>query len=106
MQGHKCLSYEIWCKEAEKRTYIATRHWNKNILLKGCTATGSQNYGQKTSGRSAWNSLRLERCHVSPRQLLIFERFLQLKEKASRTPNFLCNPRRRSRYTSKHLFVV
>ncbi|GFY12147.1 hypothetical protein TNCV_3097011 [Trichonephila clavipes] len=105
MQGRKCRSCERWCRENEQKR-ISRR---ENILLKSCTATGfeiTKSSGVPDSG-AAWNFLRFGRflaCHVSSRQLQTFKRYgFQLKERAFRSPNSFCEPRR-SPCTFEHLF--
>ncbi|GFY18662.1 hypothetical protein TNCV_2398871 [Trichonephila clavipes] len=74
MQGHKCGSGELWCKEVEKKEQKQQHIYRKEnpILLKGCITTGVRNCAQKLSGRpdidSTRNSLPFGRstaCRVS-----------------------------------------
>ncbi|GFU26241.1 hypothetical protein TNCV_5106521 [Trichonephila clavipes] len=77
MQGRKCRSSNLWCKEVEKKK-LKQQYINgpDNMLLKVCITLDDRNYSYKPSDRSdsgsAWNSLRSLRLlasHVSPLQL-------------------------------------
>ncbi|GFY32408.1 hypothetical protein TNCV_3559161 [Trichonephila clavipes] len=104
MQSRKFHSYELWCKETEKKEQKKQHiSGTENILLKSCTTKVAQNYGQKSSGFPdsdvAWNFLpsgRFLECHVTSRQLQISERFFQVEEQAPCTSNSLFEPKRRS----------
>ncbi|GFV11758.1 hypothetical protein TNCV_977471 [Trichonephila clavipes] len=72
MQGCKCRSWVLWCKEAEKKNRNGnTLIGQKGLQLEGYTKTNVRNYDQKSSGP-------------------------QLKERGSRTPNYSYDPRRRN----------
>ncbi|GFW04764.1 RNase H domain-containing protein [Trichonephila clavipes] len=90
-EDHMVLtSTEIYSRAKE----LICRTWVVPPVHSWLYTRNAQTYGQKSSGRpdndASWNSLRsgsFLACHVSSRQLQIFEYFLQLKEQASFTPN-------------------
>ncbi|GFX52514.1 hypothetical protein TNCV_4325301 [Trichonephila clavipes] len=81
MEGCKRRSCELWCKEEGEKKEQKRINGTKNILLKDCKTTSARNYDQKSSGspnsgaeRNSLRSGRLLACHISFRQLQIFER--------------------------------
>ncbi|GFT25169.1 hypothetical protein TNCV_180541 [Trichonephila clavipes] len=95
-------------RSRKKRTEITHLSDRKNFIERLYHNRGSklrQKLSDWPDSGNVWNSLssgRILACHLSSWQLQIFERFLQLKQQASRTPNSLCEPKRRT-YTFEHL---